>query len=109
MKRAVFLHIQSILRDYPRMDQYIENRRNSPYYCVEDDRAVNALMEQQAAIETALMRSDDLSKAIVDKLYFHNDPNQTIDRVAMELHISRNTLFYRRNKFLECIRHSLGW
>ena len=109
MKRAVFLHIQSILHDYPRMDQYITQRKQATYYCPDDDRVVNSLRWQQEAVAETWSDSDDISKQVINKLYFNHDPNQTIDGLAMELHISRSTLFYKRNKFFESVRHKLGW
>lgn len=91
------------------MDQYITQRKQATYYCPNDDRVVNSLRWQQGAVADAWQTADDLTKAIIDKLYFKPNPNLSIDGLAMELHISRSTLFYRRNKFLETIRHNLGW
>lgn len=109
MKRAVFLHICSILHDYPKMDEYIEQRTHAKYYCPNDDRMVNALRWQQGAVDEAWSQADQISKQVIDRLYFHPNPDLTIDGVAYELNISRSTLFYKRNKFLETVRHKLGW
>lgn len=109
MKRAVFLHLESILRDYPKMNEYIERRKNNIYYSPEDDRTVASLRMQQGVVRECLAKASDPEIELIDTLYFHHDPNKTLDGVAYDLHISPSTLFYRRNKFLEAVRHGLGW
>ena len=54
MKRAVFLHLESILRDYPKMNDYIKSKRDNIYYSVDDDRAVSALINQQSVVKECL-------------------------------------------------------
>lgn len=109
MKRAVFLHIESILKDYPKMNDYINIRKQNKYYSPEDDRVVNCLRNQQGVVKDCLQNSSDDEIELIDALYFHHDPNKTLDGVAYDLNISRSTLFYKRNKFLEEVRHGLGW
>lgn len=109
MKRAVFLHIESILRDYPRMNDYIKQRLNNKYYSLGDDKAVSVLIEQQMVVKNCLVNSSEDDQELIDSLYFHHDPNKTIDGVAMDLNISRSALFYKRNKFMEAIKRGLGW
>lgn len=109
MKRAVFLHIESILRGYPRMNDYIKQRLNNKYYSLDDDKAVSVLIEQQMVVKNCLVNSTEEDQQLIDALYFHHDPNQTLDGVAYDLHIAPSTLYYRRNKFLENMRKGLGW
>lgn len=109
VKRAVFLHIESILRDYPEMDKYIANRKNATYYTLDDDRQLSTLRWQKETVSRCLEQADNITLELVGKLYFHRNPNQTLDRVALDLHISRSRLFYVRNKFLEAVRKGLGW
>lgn len=82
---------------------------NNIYYSPEDDRAVASLRNQQNVVQECLSNSSELEIELIDTLYFHHDPNKTLDGVAYDLHISSSTLFYRRNKFLEMMRRGLGW
>lgn len=109
MKRAIFLHLESILRDYPKMNDYIKSKRDNIYYSVDDDRAVSALVNQQSVVKECLSKASDPEIELIDALYFHHNPNQTLDGVAYDLHIAPSTLYYRRNKFLENMRKGLGW
>ena len=52
---------------------------------------------------------DDETLEAVNALYFNREPNKTIEGVALSLNISRRTLFYRRNKFMEKGKKLLGW
>lgn len=109
MKRPVFLHLEAILRDYPKMDNYIKERQSQEYYSVDDDRYVESLRWQKRCVHSCYLAADWGTKDVVQSLYFKPNPNLTIDGLAEHLHISRSTLFYRRNKFLENLRRELGW
>lgn len=109
VKRTVFLHLESILRDYPKMNDYIDKRIHNIYYSPDDDRAVASLRIQQSVVKECLAKSSEPEIELIDTLYFHHDPNKTLDGIAYDLHISPSTLFYRRNKFLESMRRGLGW
>lgn len=109
MKRAVFLHIEQLLKDYPNINNFIADIEKSPYFGVDDQRRIITLKQEQSAVKDAILNSGDDTLETINSLYFHHDPNKTVDGVALDLNISRSTLFYRRNKFLELVRSNLGW
>lgn len=109
MKRSVFLHIEDIVKCYPRMNEFINKCANNPYYQLDDEKRISILKEQQSVIKNVISNSSSEILEVVDGLYFHHDPNKNLDGVAYDLHISTSTLFYRRNKFLESVRRGLGW
>lgn len=109
MKKAVFLHMEAILRDYPKIDEYIKNRQNSAYYSIEDDRFIASLRWQKKCVSEVLLKTDFATKRVIDALYFQRNPNLTLEGVADHLHISRTNLYYKRNHFLETLRKELGW
>lgn len=109
MQRAVFLHLEQLLRDYPKVDNFIASIQESPYFGVDDQRRIMTLKQEQTAVRDAISNTDDDTLETIDSLYFHHDPNKTVEGVALDLNISRSTLFYRRNKFLELVKNNLGW
>nr|WP_240401182.1 hypothetical protein [Lactobacillus iners] len=109
MRRAIFLHLETILKDYPRMDVYIAERQNNKFLHIADDKAICTMREQQAAIKQTLAKANHLEIKIIEQLYFYRNANKTLDGIALDMHISRNTIFYQRNKFLENLRRELGW
>lgn len=109
MKRAVFLHLEQLLKDYSGINNFIAEIEKSPYFSVDDQRRIMTLKQEQNAVRDAISNTDEETLETIDSLYFHHDPNKTVEGVALDLNISRSTLFYRRNKFLELVKNNLGW
>jgi transcriptional regulator with PAS, ATPase and Fis domain len=109
INRSVFLHIEHIIVEYPRIDEFIEISQNNPYFGRDDEQRILTLKQHKAAVQDVFNQSSDDTRQVIDALYLNRDPNKTADGVALALHISRATLFYRRNKFFESVRKRLGW
>lgn len=109
MQRSIFLHIEQLLKDYPRMNDYINQYQHNKYFSLDDEKRILVLKEQQDIIKETIKNMDDDTLEAVNALYFNREPNKTIDGVALSLNISRSTLFYRRNKFMEKVKKLLGW
>lgn len=91
------------------MDEYILERQNNKFLHIADDKAICTMREQQSAIKQTLAKSNHLEIKIIEQLYFYRNANKTLDGIALDMHVSRNTIFYQRNKFLENLRRELGW
>ena len=109
MKRSIFLHLGDVLRDYPRIDNAIEEHLQCDYYTVTDDRAIQRLREEQRAIDECVADSTEMTINVIGALYFERDRSLTNDGVALSLHLSKATLYRCRNEFLERLRNKLGW
>lgn len=109
MQRAVFLHLEQLLKNYPKIDNFIASIQENPYFGLDDEKRIMTLKQEQTAVRDAISNTDDDTLETIDSLYFHHDPNKTVEGVALDLNISRSTLFYRRNKFLELVKNNLGW
>ena len=109
MKRAVFLHLEQLLKDYSGINNFIAEIEKSPYFSVDDQRRIMTLKQEQNAVRDAISNTDNDTLETIDSLYFHHNPNQTLDGVAYDLNIAPSTLYYRRNKFLELVKNNLGW
>lgn len=109
MQRSTFLHIEQLLKDYPKMNDYINQYEHNEYFNLDDEKRILVLKEQQHTIKETIENMDDETLEAINALYFNREPNLTIDGIALSLNISRNTLFYRRNKFIEKVKRLLGW
>lgn len=109
INRTVFLHLEHIIAEYPRIDEFIDKCKTNPFFDIDDEQRILTLKQYQSAIGDTLNQSDETTQLVINKMYFKRNPNQTIDGLAVSLHISRSSLFYKRNKFLESVRHKLGW
>ena len=109
MKRSVFLHLGDILRDYPYMNQAIEEHLQSVCYTIADDRAVVHLREEHNAVEKCIGECNQLTNEVIDAMYFNPDPNLSIIGITAKLNISESTLYRCRNYFLEKLKRELGW
>lgn len=109
MQRAVFLHLEQLLKDYSGINNFIAEIEKSPYFGLDDEKRIIILKQHKEAVRDAISNTDEETLETIDSLYFHHDPNKTLEGVALDLNISRSTLFYRRNKFLELVKNNLGW
>ncbi|WP_057826426.1 hypothetical protein [Lentilactobacillus sunkii] len=116
------------LKKYPKLDQWIQYRRleiTHPYYPGRDenigggrpinkvdrhveDQAIQLSMDPklmyyqyvQKSVQVCLDLADSETQKIIEELYFkQTDLNS--EGIAQKLHMSRKTLYKRRNAFLE--------
>lgn len=59
MKRAVFLHIEQLLKDYSGINNFIAEIEKSPYFSVDDQRRIMTLKQEQSAVRDAISNTDD--------------------------------------------------
>lgn len=109
MQRAVFLHLEQLLRDYPKIDNFIANIQESPYFGLDDEKRIITLKQHKNAIRETIKAMDDNVLEVINSLYFQHDPNKTLEGLAYDLHIAPSSLYYRRNKFLETLCKKIGW
>lgn len=109
MQRAVFLHLEQILRDYPKVDNFIASIQENPYFGLDDEKRIIILKQHKEAIRETIKAMDGNVLEVINSLYFQHDPNKTLEGLAYDLHIAPSSLYYRRNKFLETLCKKLGW
>lgn len=105
MKRSTIRKVEDILRDYPKIDKYIENREQELRYpstqgddnvgggkpqfkytnqtldtliTIDDDRRINALRRQREVIDDCLDDVGEDTEIIVNELYFRKRPRYTL-------------------------------
>ena len=59
MKRAVFLHIEQLLKDYSGINNFIAEIEKSPYFSVNDQRRIMTLKQEQNAVRDAISNTDE--------------------------------------------------
>jgi len=132
MRKSTFHKIEDILRDYPRMEDYIKQREEELRYpvqipddnvgggrsnypdheqpirtliTIDEDRRLNGLKREQRIVKQCFIDSDDYTKIIITELYFNRHPRYTLrGLVTMNVvKISRNHAYKLRNAFIrEC-------
>ncbi|MBS4750985.1 DUF722 domain-containing protein [Carnobacteriaceae bacterium zg-ZUI78] len=136
MKKGTFKHIEDILRDYPKINQYLKEREEELMYPLQqdnnvggsrstlvdkpterkvitilEDKQLRQMKRQKEAIEYAFESSDVLTCEMI-KLYYMSKTKKTWEIVAFELYngqISIRTLKRSRTLFFEKIANALGW
>lgn len=136
MKKSVFNLIAQILRDYPRLPEYIKKREDEimhPFNANVDenvgggraqfkknesteltaitlaqDRRLSCLENNYKVITKNLKQTDDITREIIKQLYFKEFPDLTLIGVSERLHISRSDLSKKRTNFFEKLAEDLG-
>lgn len=129
LKRSTFNYIKDILREYPDMKQYIEERKEeirNPYkptdlnadikggnansdsmvntmITMESDRRLNLLERNHSVISKLMKEVDDETLIIIRELYMKKFPKYTLTGLCEDMVIkcSRNTASKKRNVFFD--------
>lgn len=137
MKRSTIRTVEDILRDYPKIDKYIEQREQELRYPVtpvdenvgggraqngfndsterliitlDEDKRINALKKQRQVIDDCLDEVGEDTETIIDELYFRKRPRYTIDGLILNglIHVSHTKAFGLRNNFVKKCAKGLG-
>lgn len=137
MRKSTFHKIEDILRDYPRMDDYIRQREEELRYpmqtdddnvgggrsnypdrdqpvrtliTIDEDRRLNGLKREQRIIKQCFNTSDKDTRIIITELYFNRHPRYTLrGLVTMQVvMVSRNRAYQLRNGFIKECADQLG-
>lgn len=137
MEKAIFNHIEKMLKDYPKIDSYIKQRENEIMYpykpdrdenigggralnkrdesaemtaiTIADDKYIQGLKRNKEIISRCLKQSDSLTYEIIEQLYFKEFPFLTMTGIAQFNHVDRTVCSRRRTQFFEKIAEELGW
>nr|WP_282803979.1 transcriptional regulator [Secundilactobacillus kimchicus] len=137
MKRSTIRKVEDILRDYPKLDKYIEQREAELRYptsqpddnvgggksnyrdpdtltrtliTIDEDKRLNSLKHQRDVIDNLLDESGPDTLTIIRELYFKKYPRFTL-RGLVEQHlvnVSRSTAYELRNRFISDCAKELG-
>lgn len=137
MKQSTIRKIEDILRDYPKMDKYIEQREQELRYpmkpaddnvgggktslehdvgmlntliTIDDDKRINALKRQRMIIDDCLDEAGKDTTVIINELYFKKHQQYTIDGLIVNglLQCSRRSAFRLKNEFISACATQLG-
>ena len=137
MKRSTIRKVEDILRDYPKLDKYIEQREAELRYpmsqpddnvgggktnypdhdgllrtliTIDEDRRINALKRQKDVIEDLLDECSKDTKIIVQELYFNRHPQFTIEGLVVNnrIEVSRRTAFKLKKEFINELAKALN-
>lgn len=137
MKRSTIRKVEDILRDYPKIDKYIEEREQELRYpsmpgddnvgggkaqykygnqtldtliTIDEDRRINALKRQRAVIDDCLDDVGEDTEVIVSELYFRKRQRYTIDGLIANhlLACSRANAFRMKAQFISDCAKKLG-
>ena len=136
MEKGIYKHIEQILRDYPYLDKYIQDRRRDLMYphdehpdknigggrsnissnptenlaiTISDDRQIAALEKNREVITDCLERVDEDTQIIIGELYLKKHPTLTLTGIAEAIHSSRSSLSRKRTDFFEMVKNEMGW
>lgn len=134
MRLSTIRKVEDILRDYPKIDKYIEDREQELRYpvkpaddnvgggkaqykygsqtldiliTIDDDRCINTLRGQQNVITDCLDDAGKDTEVIINELYFRKRPQYTIDGLIANhlINVSRRNAFRLKNSFIkECAK-----
>nr|WP_247652415.1 transcriptional regulator [Lactiplantibacillus pentosus] len=134
VKRTTIRKVEDILRDYPKIDKYIEKREQELRYptvprddnvgggkaqykygsqtldtliTIDEDRRINALKRQRNVIDDCLDDAGKDTGVIINELYFCKRPQYTIDGLITShlINVSRRNAFRLKNSFIkECAK-----
>ncbi|MTV83192.1 hypothetical protein [Secundilactobacillus folii] len=123
-------HLESILRDYPRIDKYIGVRiakLSYPYQghshvlsklavgtmlfddCIGTDRCLVQLEVNKKCIDYCLKHSDSATRTIIEQLYFQHATKLTLDGIGMRFNMSKSNVSRKRTAFFEFLKQELGY
>ena len=137
MKRSTIRKVEDILRDYPKIDKYIEEREQELRYpvtpgddnvgggkaqykytnqaldtliTIDDDRRINALKRQRAVVDDCLDDVGDDTVIIVSELYFRKSPRYTLVGLVDNnlVSVGKSRAYELRNTFVSECAKGLG-
>jgi len=137
LKRSTIRKVEDILRDYPKIDKYIEEREQELRYpsttgdenvgggraqykyanqtlstliTIDEDRRINALSRQREVIDDCLDGVGADTEVIVNELYFRKRQRYTIDGMITNhlLACSRANAFRLKSQFISDCAKGLG-
>lgn len=134
MDRATKQYIEKQLEDYPKLGEYITQRRLELKYplqpkeenigaprgneignpterivlTMDSDKRLNQLEKTKKGIEKVLNQLDDNAVSMVELKYWKKPQTLTWDGIAMEVGYSRRQCFNVRDSIIESIGKELG-
>ncbi|MBT9670697.1 transcriptional regulator [Secundilactobacillus kimchicus] len=137
MKRSTIRKVEDILRDYPKLDKYIEQREAELRYptsqqddnvgggksnyrdpdtltriliTIDEDKRLNSLKHQRDVIDDLLDESGPDTLTIIKELYFKKYPQFTLRGLVEQnlINVSRSTAYDLRNRFVSDCAKGLG-
>lgn len=128
--------IEEILHDYPKMDKYINERRQALMYptpepdenvgggksskvsrpqehmiiTIDEDMQLKALEREKRAVETALLDSDTDTNIIARELYFREHPKYQMDGLIEDklIYCGHTQAFQKKAKLIRRIAKEMG-
>jgi len=128
--------IEEILKDYPNMDKYINDRKQELMYPIQavdenvgggksskvsrpqelyvvtldQDMRLRMLERQKSVVNDCYLAADKDTKTIIDELYFKKNPVYTISGLSVQhkINVSIATAKRMRTKFLSELAVKLG-
>lgn len=137
MKRSTIRKVEDILRDYPKIDKYIEEREQELRYpvtpgddnvgggkaqykygtqtldtliTIDEDRRINALKRQRDVIDDCLDQAGKDTEVIINELYFRKHQQYMIDGLITGrlINVSRRKAFDLKRSFIESCAKGFG-
>lgn len=136
MRKSAKNYIEDILRDYPKLLDYIAEREDEIRYpvrqldenvgggkssvitkpqestliTIEQDERLTALKRQYNIIHDLYESTDDDTRALIREKYFKKHPEYTVDGLIMDGQIfcSRRTAYQKQSDFLEELAKKLN-
>ena len=136
IRRGTKKRIEEILRDYPNMDRYINERRQALMYptqdtdenvgggkssivsrpqermiiTIDEDKQLKALEHEKEAVFNALANSDEDTNVIANELYFKKQPTYTINGLSDDhvIHCGHTQAFQKKAKLIGRIAKEIG-
>lgn len=137
MRTSTIRKVEDILRDYPKIDGYIERREEELRYptapqdenvgggkaknvrtenefktlvTIDEDRRLNALKRQRDIVSDALDGAGVDTETIIRELYFKKRPAYTLPGLIEnnKLHCGRHKAYELRNNFVKEVAKELG-
>lgn len=128
--------IEEILRDYPKMDKYINDRRQELMYpikpddenvgggksskvsrpqeqmiiTIDEDKELKALEREKKAVAISLADSDADTNVIAEELYFKKHPKYQMDGLIEDklIYCRRTQAFQKKSKLIRRIAKEMG-
>ncbi|WP_275781959.1 transcriptional regulator [Latilactobacillus curvatus] len=136
MRRSTFKCVEGILRDYPKIPDYIKQREQELMYPIQtsdenigggrsstitkpqeqmiitldEDRRLNALKRQRNLIDDTLDEFGNDTEVIINELYFKRRQEYTIEGLIEQrkIFVGRSKAFELKSKFIERLGSKLG-
>ncbi|TPR12428.1 hypothetical protein [Apilactobacillus timberlakei] len=136
MQRSTINFIEELLRDYPKIPEYIERKKQDikyPFNANRDDNVgggqghsnntspterivlkiddcdfINAFQRQEAAIDKSLAKCDPSFISVIKEYYFDEYNAKTLPAVAANHGYSNPGIYRERKKFFKDVMRNLG-